>query len=64
MNQEIMTSQGGSLKALDSGPADTERDKKYFYLSLQTFFSIPDFHFSVICWRLTFIHIWTIYLDH
>lgn len=27
--QEILGSQGGSLRALDTGPADTERDKNY-----------------------------------
>ena len=26
--EEILGSQGGSLRALDTGPADTERDKK------------------------------------
>jgi len=29
VTQEILGSQGGSLRALDSGPADTERDKNY-----------------------------------
>lgn len=28
VTQEILGSQGGSLRALDTGPADTERDKK------------------------------------
>ncbi|TFK76036.1 hypothetical protein BDN72DRAFT_786319 [Pluteus cervinus] len=29
VTQEILGSQGGSLRALDTGPADTERDKNY-----------------------------------
>ena len=28
VTQEILGNQGGSLRALDTGPADTERDKK------------------------------------
>lgn len=28
VTQEILGGQGGSLRALDTGPADTERDKK------------------------------------
>lgn len=28
LTDEILGSQGGSLRALDTGPADTERDKK------------------------------------
>lgn len=27
--EEVLGNQGGSLRALDTGPADTERDKKY-----------------------------------
>ena len=27
--EEILGGQGGNLRALDTGPADTERDKKY-----------------------------------
>jgi nuclear pore complex protein Nup62 len=27
--QEVLGGHGGSLRALDTGPADTERDKKY-----------------------------------
>jgi nuclear pore complex protein Nup62 len=33
--QEILGSQGGSLRALDTGPADTERDQKSVHCSLQ-----------------------------
>lgn len=29
VTDEIIGGQGGSLRALDTGPADTERDKKY-----------------------------------
>jgi len=29
VTQEILGSQGGGLRALDTGPADTERDKNY-----------------------------------
>lgn len=28
ITQEILGGQGGSIRALDTGPADTERDKK------------------------------------
>lgn len=35
MAEEILGSQSGSLRALDTGPADTERDKKYeFFCSI------------------------------
>lgn len=30
--EEILGGQGSSLRALDTGPADTERDKKYVFL--------------------------------
>jgi nuclear pore complex protein Nup62 len=30
--EEVLGGQGGSLRALDTGPADTERDKKYTHL--------------------------------
>jgi nuclear pore complex protein Nup62 len=29
MSQELLGGQSGSLRTLDTGPADTERDKKY-----------------------------------
>ena len=29
--EEILGGQGGNLRALDTGPADTERDKKYVF---------------------------------
>lgn len=31
-SQEILGGQGGSLRALDTGPADAERDKKSVFL--------------------------------
>lgn len=64
--EEILGDQGGSLRALDTGPADNERDKKYAVLfcsssllrAVNTNCNIP-----VICLQLSCTHIWTIYRD-
>ncbi|KAG6336350.1 hypothetical protein ID866_2745 [Astraeus odoratus] len=41
--EEILGAQGGSLRALDTGPADTERDKKYVNFPLRSRFGVTMF---------------------
>lgn len=60
--EETMGGQGGSLRSLDTGPADTERDKKWVHDRF-----LPDFRSCFVrtatCWRLTCIVIWMTYRD-
>lgn len=61
VTQEIFGGQGGGLRALDSGPADTERDKKYTVYILSLAVSNC---FSAICLLRICIHTWRICQPH
>ncbi len=48
--EEILGGQGGSLRALDTGPADTERDKKFVILAVSLLATSTDLSVTtVIC---------------
>lgn len=52
VTDEIFGGQGGSLRALDTGPADTERDKKYakstiILVRASDFYSLPSFSYML-----------------
>lgn len=61
-SEEILGRQGGGLRALDAGPADTERDKKYelFFVTPHTIHHFP----PVIHLPLNYILTSTIYRPH
>lgn len=61
--QEVFGGHGGNLRALDTGPADTERDKKYIRLDFNPMAFAQAF-LLVTCWQQTSIPNSTTYLDH
>jgi hypothetical protein len=60
--EEILGGQGGSLRALDTGPADNERDKKYAVSFQSSFLRAVNTYYNIIatCLRLSCTLIWTI----
>ena len=46
---DILGGQGGTLRTLDTGPADTERDKKQVLLFVSALYIHTDLFFPVIC---------------
>jgi hypothetical protein len=48
---DILGGQGGTLRTLDTGPADTERDKKQVVLLVNALYMHTDPFFPVTCSR-------------
>ena len=52
---DILGGQGGTLRTLDTGPADTERDKKQVVLFVNALYTHANPFFPVTCSRRSFI---------